>query len=69
MESVAPKWLGFGRVCLGFGIGGTGIGKLVAPILNVCLRTTLVGELVDVFGDYLLCTYEHIVHQQNLTPF
>ena len=23
MESVAPKWLGFGWVCLGFGIGGT----------------------------------------------
>ena len=49
MESVAPKWLGFGRVCLGFGIGGIGIGKLVAPILNVWLRTDFGGRACGCF--------------------
>jgi hypothetical protein len=51
------------------GIGGTEWKVLVAPILNIWLWTDFVEELVGVFGDYHLCTYEHFVHQQNLTPF
>ena len=56
-------------VCLSLGIGGTEWELLVALIFDVWLGQTFVEEFVGVFGDYHLCTYEHFVHQQYLTPF